>query len=121
MSNNNNLFQNNKFWIVVLVCVLVFLVLKNPMENFLNNDPLAQKYKIDTSHVCSTDCCSFGDYPISGTQVSPEVVEKLNNGELLRTNMGCDGIHGHGCVCASQNQFNFISSRGNNVGSCTSN
>ena len=114
---SNSLFNDNKMiWIIAVVCVILFVAMHNPMERF----SLPDKYKLDYVRTCSTDCCSSSQYLGDvDTVVDPDIQAKLQNGELIGTNMMCDGISGSGCICATPDQYQFMGARGNNgVSSC---
>lgn len=114
-----NLVTDNKMiWIIVIACVILFIAIQGPCEPFSNLD---DQYKLDLTRVCSSDCCSASNYPVPHDTIrDSRVTDKLASGELVGTNLMCDGPTGSGCVCATPTQYKYMASRGTNDDpSCT--
>ena len=107
-----NLINDNKMiWIIVVACVILFVAIQGPCEKFT----LPEQYKIDLNRTCSSDCCSASNYPAPHDTVrDSRVTKKLASGELVGTNLMCDGPTGSGCVCATPDQIKYLTSRGGN-------
>jgi hypothetical protein len=74
------------------------------MENVNNNDNIV---KLDLNK-CSLDCCAFNQYKSKELPDNTKETSKL----YVPTNFTCDRGNGRGCVCVTQDEFDYISNRG---------
>ena len=64
--------------------------------------------KIDENR-CSRECCKHSQWPIAH-----DLVPKVGS-EYVGSNMSCNWGQGSGCVCLKKNDFDYLSTRGNNT------
>ena len=112
-----NLFKDKKLLVIIAVCVVIYILYKNNKEHFPDSgSQLSADSKIDLVSMCSSDCCSSSNYPVPHDTVrDARTIEKLKSGELIGTNMMCDGITGSGCICATRGQVSTLASRAGNA------
>ena len=62
--------------------------------------------------MCSPDCCG-NQWPVSfDIEKDPRIKD---DNKFISTNMSCLGKMGSGCICATKNQYSFLSNRGTNA------
>lgn len=104
----------NKTSVFLLIAIFFVFVLpmieekyNKDMEKFSNqidNYLIKVPNKIDTLK-CSRDCCNHTQWPV------PHMKKNKN----LSTNLMCNHGDGGGCVCMDKDNFDYLSSRGNNA------
>ena len=110
---------NNWILILVVVIAVVFFVLVMPSIDSTkikeNLADIAAKYnpmvKID-KNLCSRDCCKHVQWPVAHDKKS------IDTKDYIGSNMSCNFGSGSGCVCVTKNDFDYLSTRGNNTGKC---
>ena len=76
-------------------------------ETFVNN---VQPVKIDTNK-CSRDCCGLAQWPVPSELLSNNISsEELKN--YIPSNFSCNLGANSGCVCLTQNDYNYLSNHG---------
>lgn len=122
---NDNASTNDIAFVVLLaVCIgLIVCWLYPKMDdfyrkeidhyvNYMTNNDIAHN-KLDLN-VCSKSCCS-GQWP---TSIMMPLDPRVKPG-FVNTNLNCTGFnsgqHGVGCLCVSQDQFDYVANRGNNI------
>lgn len=65
---------------------------------------------IDTNK-CGPECCKQTQWPVP-FELGPKA-----DSEYVGSNMSCNYGSGSGCVCLKKNDFDYLSSRGNNTAS----
>ena len=87
-------------------------------ETFLSSGTnLKGCYKLD-QNMCSVDCCGK-QWPVSfDMKKDPRIKEGELGSKYLPTNMSCTGKMGTGCICASNQQYQFLTDRGTNAPAC---
>lgn len=101
-------------FLVVSILIVYFII--NPMlskkinEYFTDVDVYTDDViKLD-KNMCSKSCCKFTQWPVPS-----DMVEQTNTdtSKFIGSNMTCSG-NTSGCLCVSNNDFNYLASRGNN-------
>jgi hypothetical protein len=116
----------NKLLILIVVVVILFVLLNNTNEN-TNNKEISEKKepqmpnkesfennvqpaKIDTNK-CSRDCCGLAQWPVPSELLSNNISsEELKN--YIPSNFSCNLGANSGCVCLTQNDYNYLSNHG---------
>ena len=106
MAKNDNLGP-----IVIGILIFVFIILpmfnkKDKFSNVKDESEENKLVKID-ERKCSMDCCKFTQWPV------PHMQNKENDN--IGTNMSCNLGSTSGCVCMTNNDFDYLSNRGNNA------
>lgn len=134
----NNLENNKTLMFVVLGAVLFFIfvlplidkmcekeqtILKEKLKNIssekmlthpnstyysLLDDNMGDIVKIDENR-CSRYCCKHTQWPV------PHELTNKATEEYIGTNLSCNFGANSGCVCVTKDNFNYLSSRGNNT------
>ena len=116
---------NNKMIVFVLIVGITMFVISNTCsyENFLekltnvDNQP-KPRYpdpapKIDLNK-CSRQCCSQTQWPLpQELQVNDMTPEEAS--KYMPNNFSCNFGESSGCLCLTKDNYNYLSSRGNNT------
>jgi hypothetical protein len=98
---NNNVLNNN---------VLNNSVLNNSVLN--NNTSDNNLVKIDTNK-CSRSCCGLSQWPIPSEMLDNTIPpEELKN--YIPSNFSCNRGDNSGCVCVTQNDYDYLNNHSNN-------
>jgi hypothetical protein len=121
-------FKNNEMIVFILIVFVIVFIISNTcsFENFLekltnvDNQP-KPRYpdpapKIDLNK-CSRQCCAQTQYLPQQLQVYDMTKEEAAN--YIPNNLSCNFGNGSGCLCMTKNNFNYLSSRGNNTNNKT--
>lgn len=111
--------SNDNTLVYVLIAIIVIYIICNRMkETFLSSGTnLKGCYKLD-QNMCSVDCCGK-QWPVSfDMKKDPRIKEGELGSKYLPTNMSCTGKMGTGCICASNQQYQFLTDRGTNAPAC---
>ncbi len=115
---------NNQRYLLLAGLLFVFFYLfvyPRMMENRVRTEErfteaLSRCYKLDTN-MCSKDCCTQNYWPVSfDTKRDPRILPGELGTKYIPTQLTCSGINGRGCVCVTNDQYNFVSTRGTNAG-----
>lgn len=94
--------------LVGVIVGLVFLLYVMPTVKENMTEVVEEKkdvLKVDMNS-CSRDCCKHSQWPV------PHM--KNSDKEHVGTNLMCNAGNGGGCVCVKDNEFKYLSSRGEN-------
>lgn len=68
--------------------------------------------KID-ERICSKQCCKFVQWPVPFNTRNPIVTDEVL-GNFIPSNFACNGGENGGCVCLTKDDYNYLSSHGQN-------
>lgn len=100
-----NLSKTDLILIGIMSGLLFYLyalpTIKEKMSNFTQPAPVRFDKK-----ACSRDCCKYTQWPV------PHM--NNNDSKHIGTNLMCNHGNGGGCVCVTNKEYNYLSSRGDN-------
>lgn len=83
----------------------------SPVINATEDD--SKLVKIDTKK-CSTSCCGLTQWPVPSELLDPSMTQdELKN--YIPSNFGCAAGNSKGCVCITQQNYNYLNNHGNNI------
>ena len=126
--NRNMIMQsgggaNNFLFYAIIIIILFFFIIMPIIESLYNKErkEIIEKLenammplKIDTQK-CSRSCCINSGWPLPDALKENDIPEKeLKN--YISTNLSCGNgsNNGSGCVCIKKDDYELLSTRGNN-------
>jgi len=96
---------------LVLAMVFYFVILPKLSNNTEKMAPVAldESNKTDLNQ-CSRSCCKHSQWPVPHMKLGNQIKD-----DNVSTNLMCNHGQGGGCVCVSKNNYNYLTSRGNNT------
>jgi len=104
LSKNNNI----TLFLIILVIIIFFLfVLPYIDKKYYNSCENMTNIIKNENLICNKNCCI-------GTQWKIPHMESIDK-SYTPTNMMCKFNQDSGCICMNKEQFNYLSSRANNI------
>ena len=116
--------KNNIALILIVIGTIIFFTFIMPMvdkkyynkinENFSspitnNNEP---ELKLDQNK-CSTSCCGLSQWPVP-SELQDKNISQEELKKYIPSNFGCTAGDYSGCVCLTQENYDYLNSHGNN-------
>ena len=114
----------HKLLLLIVAVIILFILFDNTNQNNKNTTNEEQNQipnketfennvlpvKIDTNK-CSRDCCGLAQWPVPSELLSNNISsEELKN--YIPSNFSCNLGANSGCVCLTQNDYNYLSNHG---------
>jgi len=97
---------------LVLAIVFYFVILPRLTDIKENMYPVTELNVVKKTDMnqCSRNCCKHSQWPVPHMKIG----NQINDGNVS-TNLMCNNGNGGGCVCVSDKNHNYLTSRGNNT------
>ena len=117
--------NSDSFLILSLLLGILFffyiypnIIIQSKKEDFLIDDKIHNLIKTTDQNIpkidqniCSKQCCKFIQWPIPFNTRNPIINDDtLNN--FIPSNLSCNRGTNGGCVCLTENDFNYLSNHG---------
>jgi hypothetical protein len=116
----------NKTLLYVILGAIIFFIFILPKIDSMNQEEskrLTEKLenieenadivKID-KNMCSRQCCKQTQWPLPKELMETDMTEEEIK-KYIGSNLSCNFGSGNGCLCVSQDDYNYLANRGNNA------
>jgi len=100
----------NKTIATFLVCLIIFFLFILPLLERNETFDATNLHKMDTN-ICSKQCCKFTQWPVGFNTVNPNIPAGTLD-KFIPTNFACNNGENGGCVCATKDDYNYLSNKG---------